>query len=269
MKLLPNEALIHRIVSSETAYMLDRMQAIAERPGNPEGIAMERFGDAVCFYSRTMPWGNFNTVKGMTSQAIESLDDMIAFYRSNDRKAQFEIVPSRANQELLSKLAERGFYQSGFHASMYASLADRDGSEPCTGVRVEAISERDIDSYAAIHCRGTGLSDDGIPYVAANNQVLIGRPGWRFYCAYVDDMPAAVGVMADKDAVSSLTFAATLPEYRNRGLHERLLNHRMAEAAKSGSRLAVSQCQFLSQSHRNMERVGMRLGYVRTTWTER
>ncbi len=267
--MLPNEELIHRIVTSETEYMVDRMQAIAERPGNPEGIAMERFGDAVCLFSRTMPWGNFNTVKGITSQAIESLDDMLAFYRSKDRKAQFEIVPSRANQELLSKLAERGFYQSGFHASMYAGLAERHGAEPLVGIRVEAMSEGDIDGYAAIHCRGTGLSDDGIPYVAANNRVLIGRPGWKFYCAYVDDIPAAVGVMAEKDAVASLTFAATLPEYRNRGLHERLLIQRMAEAAKSDCRLAVSQCQFLSQSHRNMERVGMKLAYVRTTWTER
>ncbi len=264
-----SETLIHTVAASETDYMIDRMQAIAERPGNPEGIAMERFGDAVCFYSRTMPWGNFNTVKGMTSQSMESLDDMIAFYRSKDRKAQFEIVPSRANQGLLSKLAERGFYQSGFHASMYASLADGDGLKPREDVRIDTVSERDIDSYAAIHCRGTGLADDGIPYVAANNRVLIDRTGWKFYCAYVDDVLAAVGVMAEKDAVTSLTFAATLPEYRNRGLHASLLMHRMAEAAKSGCRLAVSQCQFLSQSHRNMERVGMKLAYVRTTWTER
>ena len=253
-------------MESESDYMVDRMQAIAERRDNPEGVVIARFGGAVCLYSRTMPWGSFNTVKGITDADIEQEDAIIAHYRALDRMPQFEIVPALAGRELLRKLADRGFYQSDFHASTVIA-AERFGLRFDRSVRIEAIGQDGFELYAAIHCKGTGLSEDGIPPVAANNRVLGGRPGWRHYVAYVDDAPAAVGVMYGKAPVASLTFAATLPAYRNLGLQRNLLIHRIREAAASGCRYVVGQCAPLSQSHRNMERVGMKLAYVRATWT--
>jgi len=271
LDMLPHDQLIRTIVASETDYMTDRMQAIAERHDNPEGIVIARFGGAVCLYSRTMPWGSFNAVKGISDADIDHLDAIIAHYGALDRKPQFEIVPSLVSQELLSKLAERGFYQSGFHASAVIGTEqyrDADPFDPSgPSIRIEAIGEHDFDRYAAIHCRGTGLPDDGIPHVAANNRVLSGRAGWTHYIAYVEDSPAAAGVMYRTGSVASLTFAATLPEYRNRGLQRQLLLRRILDAGTAGSPLVVGQCAFLSGSHRNMERVGMRLAYVRTNWT--
>jgi Acetyltransferase (GNAT) family. len=265
---LPSHQRIQEIASSEADYMLDRMTAIRSRPHNPEGIEIERFGNALCLYSRTMPWATFNTVKGITSTDIEYIDRIIDFYRTRDRKAQFEIVPSLADQQVLQRLSDRGFYQSGFHTSLYiepTEFQDDDREQ----IRIEELREDQFHLYATIHCRGTGLSDDGIPYVAANNEVLYNRPGWKFFIAYMNDEPAAVAVIYRKDGIASLTFAATLPEFRNQGLHQMLLKRRIAEAAHRHCRLAVSQCAFLSQSHRNMERIGMKIGYVRTTWTER
>lgn len=265
--ILPSEQLIREIELSELAYMYDRMAAIRNRSGNPEGIEMQYFGNALCLYSRTMPWPTFNTVKGITGGDLDYIDRMIDFYLTRDRKAQFEIVPSRADRNLLEALSERGFYQFGVHTSLYIEPAEY-GDDSRDHISIHELREDQFELYAAIHCRGTGLSDDGIPYVAENNKVLYTRPGWKFYVAYIDDKPAAVGVMHMKDRIASLTFAATLPEYRNQGLQQRLLQRRISEAKRNGCKLAVSQCAFLSQSHRNMERVGMKIGYVRTTWTE-
>jgi len=268
---LLDDALIRTVASAETAYMADRMQAIAERRDNPEGIVIARFGGATCLYSRTMPWGGFNAVKGISDADIDQLDAILDHYQALDRKPQFEIVPSLASQGLLSKLAERGFYQSGFHASTVIGAEEcRNEADPAEpSIRIEAIGSEDFERYAAIHCRATGLPDDGIPHVAANNRVLSGRAGWTHYIAYVEDSPAAVGVMYRKASVASLTFAATLPEYRNRGLQSQLLLRRIRDAGRAGCRFVVGQCAFLSGSHRNMERVGMRLAYVRTNWTWR
>lgn len=94
------------------------------------------------------------------------------------------------------------------------------------------------------------------------------RPGWKYFLAYYDKEPAAAGVVYMHEGVASLTFAATLPEYRGRGLHQALIMRRIREAAAQGCRLVAGQCAFLSQSHRNMERAGMKLGYVRTTWSK-
>lgn len=266
--IISSNSLINDIVISESDYMRDRMTAIQSRSGNPEGIEIKQFGNALCLYSKTMPWGSFNTVKGITSADYERIDAINDFYQTRERKAQFEIVPSLVDQSLLKHLSDRGFYQSGFHTSLYIepTLFEEDNEET---IRIEEIEEDQFHVYATIHCRGTGLSDDGIPYVTANNKVLYNRPGWKFFIAYVLEEPAAAAVMYSNDGVASLTFAATLPEFRNKGLQQRLLKRRIHEAKLNDCRLVVSQCSFLSQSHRNMERIGMNIGYIRTTWTEK
>ncbi|MDO3412479.1 GNAT family N-acetyltransferase [Saccharibacillus sp. CPCC 101409] len=174
-RLLPSRQSIKTVEQSEIDYMTDRMLAIQGRAGNPEGVEIATFGGATAFYSRTMPWPSFNTVKGLT--------------------------------------------------------------------------------------------DAGILHVQSNNEVLHGRPGWTFFLAELDGTPAAAAVMFERNRIASLTFAATLPEFRGRGLHLALLNRRIAEASARGCELIVGQCAFSSQSHRNMEHAGMKLAYIRTAWT--
>ncbi|MGG4554566.1 GNAT family N-acetyltransferase [Paenibacillus humicus] len=258
---------VELIEKSESDYMLDRMKAIQESPGNPEGVEIKHFGSAIALYSETMPWPAFNTVKGISADDFELLDDIIDFYRSRKRKVQFEIVPSRVNQGLLQGLAQRGLYQSGFHTSLYYPIEDNSKIE-LSDIYIKEITEEEFQIYAAIHCRSTGLSDDGIPHVARNNQILHGRPGWKFFLAMKDNIPSAKGVMHINHKVASLTFAGTLPEFRNSGLHNALIRRRIYEASMSNCSIVVGQAGYLTQSHRNMESVGMKIGYVRTTWTE-
>lgn len=266
--LIPSSELVKDIEFSELDYLHDRMNAIRNRTGNPEGIEIVQFGNAVCFYSKTMPWGAFNTVKGMTSADREHVDPIIDFYRQRGRKIQFELVPSMVDADFLRLLSDRGFYQSGFHASTIIEPQTFDDRLP-EPVRIQLLNEDQFETYAMVHCRGTGLPDDGIAPVAANNKVLFRRPGWKFFIAYVHGEPAAAAVMRAKDGLASLTFAAALPAFRGMGLHRFLLKRRVEEAYRNNCRLVVGQCQFLSQSHRNMERIGMKIGYIRTTWTEK
>ncbi|MNW31582.1 hypothetical protein D3C74_85050 [compost metagenome] len=265
--LLPSLSLVQEIERAEIDYMTDRMLAIQQREGNPEGIKQQRFGHAVCYYSRTMPWPSFNTVKGLTSADIEHIEPILEFYRERGRKPQLEIIPEQADERLMRHLSKLGLYPSGHHCSLI--MEPQHILNPSEQVRLEEVEEGQMELYATIHCRGTGLSDDGIPYVTRNNEVLLHRPGWKFYIAYVDDRPAAAAVMYIKDRKASLTFAATLPEFRQRGLHRLLLIRRITEAYATNCGLVVGQCAYLSQSHRNMEHVGMKLGYVRTSWTDR
>ncbi|WP_025677512.1 GNAT family N-acetyltransferase [Paenibacillus massiliensis] len=264
-ELLPSLSLVQEIERAEIDYMTDRMLAIQQREGNPEGIKLQRFGHAVCYYSRTMPWPSFNTVKGITSAELEYIEPILEFYRERGRKPQLEIIPEQANERLIRHLSELGLYPAGHHCSLIAE--PRHILNPAEQVRLEEVKEGQMELYATIHCRGAGLSDDGIPYVTRNNEVLLHRPGWNFYIAYVDDRPAAAAVMYIKDSKASLTFAATLPEFRQHGLHRLLLIRRITEAYATNCGLVVGQCAYLSQSHRNMEHVGMKLGYVRASWT--
>jgi GNAT superfamily N-acetyltransferase len=262
-------ALVDELERCEIESMADRMTAIQERTGNPEGVEIAKIGGATCFYSRTMPWPAFNTVKGLRNEGEAELAAIVDFYRERERKPQFELVPGLADPQLMRRLSGLGFGQTGFHATLYADLSEAFEESNAPGsIYIRELDEDEYTLYGTLHCRGTGLPDNGIAPVAANNRVLHERAGWKLYLALWEDEPAGVGVMRSDGRSAVFTFAATLPEHRGNGIHRELLLHRMRQAKLQGCRFAVSQCAFQSQSHRNMEQTGMRIGYVRASWGE-
>lgn len=263
--MLISHDLVNTLEQSEINYMSDRMKAIQDRAGNPEGIEVTRFGRCTALYSKTMPWSQFNNVKGPLEEEVAR--DVIHYYGERNRSFEFQIVPGRANSGVMKMLHEHGFYQSGFHTTMYCEPREVQAEEN-DEMLIRELQEDEFDTYARIHCLGTGLPENGIPAVASNNRVLYGREGWRFYLGLCKDEPAAVAVMYMEDDVASLTFAATLSEYRNKGFQSRLLQQRIHDAYLHGCKLVVGQCAFCSTSHRNMERAGMKTGYTRATWTQ-
>ncbi|MCR2805549.1 GNAT family N-acetyltransferase [Paenibacillus soyae] len=248
---------------SEIDYMSDRMAAMAELPGNPHGVETARFGSATAFYSRGMPWPMFNNVKGALEE--DQLASIVAFYEERERSFEFHISPLGTDSRSMERLARIGFYQSGFHATMYTEAAAQTMDLP-SGVQIRELRDDEFMTYAAIHCEATGLSMDGQIYVAENNRILAVRPGWRYYIAFCEEQPAAVAAMYRNGGSASCTFAATLPAYRGRGLQTALLRRRIADAYSEGCEIVVGQCAYGSTSHANMERAGMRLGYSRATW---
>lgn len=262
---LVTKELAERLEQSETDYMTSRVLAIQERQGNPMGAEIRVFGGATAFYVKEMPWGTFNTVKGIRTEDTGHIDEIIRFYRERNRPFQFEILPSRADGTFLKVLAEKGLYQNGFHTTLYG--VPEPGLPPCPeGITVREMDGDEFELYGRLHCLGTGLNIQGSGHVADNNRVLYNRPGWRFFIGYVDRHPAGVAVMYMHNGTASLTFAATVPEYRRRGLQSAFLRRRIHEAALAGCDLVVSQAAYASTSQHNMEKSGMRIGYTRATW---
>jgi GNAT superfamily N-acetyltransferase len=93
------------------------------------------------------------------------------------------------------------------------------------------------------------------------------QPGWSLYLARCEGTPAATAVLYVADNVGYCADAATHPAFRGRGLQTALLHRRIADASAAGVDFVCSGADFLSQSHRNMERAGMRVLFVRSLWT--
>lgn len=106
--------------------------------------------------------------------APEYWRQIIQFYSERDRAFEFQIVPGKADSSILRALADRGFYQSGFHTTLYCP-AELKAIKDAGNIYIRALKEDEFDIYAEIHCLGTELSIDGKNYVAANNQVLFNR----------------------------------------------------------------------------------------------
>ncbi len=253
---------------AEAESMKDRMQAVRERAGNPEGVEIVEQDGMLRLFSRSMPWPQFNTVKGVHEGVLERLDDLERYYRERERPVRLELSPQRITSALLQELGRRGYRTAALHAGLYRLFAPKEAGievEPSSGsgLTIRQAGLADAEAYARIHCLSTGLGESGIPSVRANNEVLMERPGWSFWIAERDGEPAAVGVMRISGGAANLSFAATLPEERGRGLQQALLLARLEAARAAGCLIAVSQCEPYSISMRNMQRCGMRLAFIR------
>jgi len=252
-----------QIERAERDCMVDRMMAIREREGNPEGVEIRRFGHAVAVVTRTMPWAQFNTVKGFGQDELPLLDEMMDFFDSCGSRPQIEITPAQGTPEVLQKLQQNGFVPTGFHTSFYKVNPEIDYVELPQRMQTRTMRADEMLAYARIHCLGFGMDESGVEPIRRNNAVLHGRGGWHFELGLMDKLPAAAGVSWMHGGTVSLTFAATLPEFRCQGLQVALIRRRLQRAAMQGCTLAVSQAAYLSTSHRNMERAGMKTAYTR------
>ncbi|MCM3747171.1 GNAT family N-acetyltransferase [Paenibacillus pasadenensis] len=268
---------------AELEANLDRLEAVRERTGNPEGIEIERLDGMAALYSATMPWPQFNVIKGTHEGILPELERLERFYRERQKPVRLELSPHRASATFLKELGKRGYRLADHHAATFIRFRSSESSEEghldragdgilaselnslqSPRCRIRRASVRDIETYARIHCLSTGIGENGIKPVALNNEMLMTRPGWSFWIGETDGVPAAAGVLRCDGELANLTFAATLPEYRSLGFQRLLIRARLEEARNQGCLLAASQCSLYSGSMRNMQREKMRIAFIRS-----
>ena len=116
---------------------------------------------------------------------------------------------------------------------------------------------------------GWGIPESEEDVFKANVRPWVEQPGWSLYVARIDGEPSAAATLFVHDGVAYLADAATVPHFRGRGLQQLLLRRRIADTAGLGTELVFSGAAPFSTSHRNMERVGMRVQFMRALLTPR
>ena len=111
-----------------------------------------------------------------------------------------------------------------------------------------------LEEFLDAHAAGWQIPDP--QGFKANVRGWLGQPGWSLYLARVDGRPAATGILYVHDRVGYCADAATDPAFRGRGLQTAMLRRRIADAHAAGVDFVCSGADYLSTSHRNMERVG-------------
>ena len=264
---LPSSELIDRTLRIETSYTVSRMQVLESLPGNPVGIVFRSVGGAaVGMMAKHFPNPNFNKITGLGRGQMSEIAPLIAWCRDNGVKPRFEILPRAGDAELCSELARSGFCISEFHSSLI-----RDTSPIERAVRagdVEQVTTPPIlEEFLDAYCRGWGVPDsEGFKN---NVRPWLGRKGWSLFLAREGGKAAATAILYIEDKVAYLADASCDPAFRRRGLQLALLERRISEAIAAGVDFICSGAAFQSGSHRNMERCGMRVQFVRSVWTER
>lgn len=260
--------LTRTIEQSEIDTLVSRLNGIRSIGSNPMGVEVKRFGKATAFSVQNIPGPSFNTVKGITDEDINHIDSILDFYQKKGIPVQFEITPAHATSSLMTYLAGKGFYQSGFHTSLFAELSTIGGKME-SPISTRELERNEFDIFASIYAKGFNMPIYLKEGIAQNNEVLYDDKNWTFYLVSIDGQPAGIGVIFIQDGIANLAAAATLPTMRNKGIHQALINKRIQQAIISNCNLVVGQAAFGSVSQNNMERAGMRIAYTKAIWVQK
>jgi ribosomal protein S18 acetylase RimI-like enzyme len=267
-RLVPSLDLVHRVTEAAAAYTIARMRVLERIPGNPIGIFIQERDNVVALMARHLPSPPFNSVVGLREGQADRIQPLLEWYRAHGVAVRFEIAAGDDDSALGRELARLGFFQSGCHAALIRE-PDTDVSVPDETAVEPVTSAEQMEEFLAAYMLGWGIPDAFRDQFKQNVRPWLGEPGWSLYLARVESRPAAAAVLYIHDGIGYFADSATDPAFRGRGLHAALLRRRLLDASAAGVDFVCSGADFLSTSHRNMERAGMRLLFLRSIWTQR
>ena len=243
---------MERLEASLGSFGLARIEALAELPGNPLGLRIERFGSAVAPAALADPELDFvNRIGGLTARDSGRLDEILEFYGGLGLRPWLEVAPGvelrlPAGSELLG-------FQSVFYGQARAE------AEP--GAQVREVSEPA--AAARLILEAFGVPAERVERHGDALARATATCGGRMLVLEVERRPVAGAILTTRDGVGYLAMAGTLPDFRGRGFQQALIAARLAAAAEADCELIVATAEFGSVSHRNIERGGLRTAYTK------
>jgi ribosomal protein S18 acetylase RimI-like enzyme len=263
-EMVPSLDQVQRTLAADIAYTISRMKVLERFPGNPIGIGYRWVDEtAVALAARLPP---FCRVIGLRTGHEAQIEPLVSWYRDHGVKPAFEMVPGHYDDSLGRELARLGFFQSRFHVSLIGKPAPAAGAaEPVTIAPV--TDAESMEAYLDAYVAGWQIGEEAHAQFKANVRPWLEQPGWSLYVGRVNGQPAAAATLYLHGGVGYLADAATHPAFRGRGFQSALLRRRIRDAGAAGADIVFSGAAPFSTSHRNMERAGMRVQFVRSLWT--
>jgi GNAT superfamily N-acetyltransferase len=241
-----------------------RVGALAQVAGNPYGAVVRRAGSARAFLVQAVPSPLFNHVMGLTADTVGELPELARWYAGHSKALRVDVTPAQSSRELFTALAGLGLSHSGFYAGLYAGASPHARPGADRSIQVESAGPHE---FARIYVDGFGFPSAHRDAMAVSVQVLAGRKDVCLYRARIGASTAGIALLFLGGNVGYLATAATLPEYRGRGVQGALIRHRADAAAQAGCDLVVGHAAVGSVSQRAMERSGLRLAYTKAIWS--
>lgn len=183
-------------------------------------------------------------------------------------------VSTLADTAFTATLSRRGYVLQGFENVLGRRLGPADAQTPAgfADFDVRLVEPGDLDAWIDVSITGFASPDlQGVPAEPLPpREALEGTlresaepPGFRRYAAWVDGRMAGCASLRLDDGLAQLCGAATLPEFRRRGIQTAFLRRRLADAVAAGCDLALVTTQPGSKSQQNSEQQGFALLYSR------
>jgi len=209
-----------------------------------------------------------NQIVGMGLNAAIADDDMDRvehFFRSRG-VASTVVVSPLADESLRNLLGERGYRIAEFNSVLIRRISASESCKPPDDIVIERVTPQTVRPWMQAIARGFSQDVDAAEEIFGGFAAL---PGALAFLARIEDkaVGGCGGRIIPEARIASLFGAATLPEYRCRGVQTALIARRLHEAAQAGCEYAVVSTNPGSGSQRNMERRGFRLAYTKVVMT--
>jgi ribosomal protein S18 acetylase RimI-like enzyme len=270
-------SLARRIERAETTLITDTAEGAAERVDAGAVFTSRLNGGAAVFIEPDCPC---NKVVGLGFEGepdARVLQDIEQEYARRGAPVRVEIS-TLADPAVAAMFTRRGYALTGFEnvlgLPLDSAILDRLRSLPApAGVGAAQTAPEGAAAWADAVITGFLTPDrfDGPDNHEAFPRQVLERAydfmgaGGRFvrYDGRLDGALAGGGALRIFDGVAQLCGAATLPQFRRRGVQSTLLRQRLLDAAALGCDVAVVTTSPGSKSQENVQRAGFELLYAR------
>ncbi|WP_329413454.1 GNAT family N-acetyltransferase [Nocardia vinacea] len=210
---------------------------------------------------------------GMNGAAFDDaeLDAVEQAFAEQEAPVQVE-VSTLADPAVVERLTRRGYVLFGFENVLGLRLEPGRQAQPAEDIEIRDVGHDEfetwvnvvVDGFAAPDTQGVA-SHEEFPREAVEQaeRDLTATSGFVGSLAMIDGKPVGGASLRLSDGVAQLCGAATLPEFRRRGVQGALLSMRLAAAAAAGCDLAVVTTLPGSKSQQNVQKLGFQLLYPR------
>jgi GNAT superfamily N-acetyltransferase len=203
---------------------------------------------------------------GMRGEVHPSeLDELEEFFRSRGASVEIEVC-EYADPSLVRLLEKRG-YQITERSNVLLKELGEDDEDETFANRVEMIREEDLDGFARVVASAFAEGEEPTGELVDIFRVFFRQGNATCFGVMVDEIPAGAGTVLIQQHVAELGGAATLPQYRGRGIQGDLLKARCAYGRSRGCTQAMVTTAPGTISQRNAERHGFQVAYSRTKYS--
>ena len=201
------------------------------------------------------------------------IDQILDIYQAfKVKRFSFQQSPCPQYELIRGWLEKRGFrphhtYTELVRETTPAPAPQQTAVPQQAALRVERIGRKDAGAFAATFGGVSPVPPGQLEWIRAS----VGAPGFSHYLAYVEDRPAAAGMVYVNGKAAWMGWAGTLTPFRRRGAQTALIAVRVQRAAEQGARWVV--CATMepqrgrpSGSYRNLLKCGFREAYLRPIW---
>ncbi len=185
--------------------------------------------------------------------SADEIERLEAFFFTRGSECLIDLCPM-ADLGLVQAVIDRGYSIIEFNNLLVRKLTPADGEWSFVGTHIEPVVEATRIEWINLVADSFEAPAELLSNVPVYGDTLLVRLG---------GMPAAAAGMATEDGVALLFGDATLQGSRGLGLQSGLIRERVARAARAGCDLAMACVLPGSGSHRNYERAGFQLFYMR------